>query len=184
MIKSTITAVVFTVSLAVSASADTSVDISSCDVVHAGGQLQYNLSYPFFLDFTNNGSDTKYVNKLDVDYADRSIAFDVDKELESSLYWTFLDAGAPFELSSEIKEYDYAVQPEATVRAAETGRRPNSDEFWGWRIAKRGSDAQGTAADFDFALRYTLWVDTTNTPNDGSDDVEVVSCVFYGITAD
>jgi hypothetical protein len=80
-----------------------------------------------------------------------------------------------------LKAFDYEVQPNTSVRAVEVGRRPDSDEFWNWRIAKLGTNAEGTIDDFDFALRYTLWIDTTNTPDDLSDDESVISCVFYGI---
>jgi hypothetical protein len=60
---------------ATGAFAQSSIDLSSCQTVHAGGQLIYDKGYAFNLDFDNNSSVPKFLNRFDVDYADASVPF-------------------------------------------------------------------------------------------------------------
>jgi hypothetical protein len=164
--------------LASSTSSGQGIDIETCDTIHSGGQLRHKKTYAFYLNFNNNGNVTKYLNKFDVDYAQPDIKFEKN---ENSKNWYFLDAGGSFEFSKEVKDRGYAVAPNSVIRAIEVGRYPDSENFWNWRVKNKGRGAAGTEKDFDFALKYTLWVDTTDTPKDQTDDMQVVSCVFYGV---
>jgi hypothetical protein len=77
--------------------------------------LRYGKSYPFYDTWHNNGSATDYMNTFEVDYTQNG-----SWNTGSSATWNYLDAGSPFDFSTQLKNNGYAVNGNSSMRIIDT----------------------------------------------------------------
>lgn len=132
----------------------------TCDQVFDGWMLRYNASYNFFDTWNNTTKKTQYLNTYSVDFVN----------------WQYFDKGDAFNWTQALKDNNYAVNPNSSLKVLQTwNRKRKIDQHPTIRT-------QGTRDSYDFGIEYTIGFDTSNNYPNASDDVSHKECIYYSVT--
>ncbi|MBW7955014.1 hypothetical protein H3C61_04350 [Candidatus Gracilibacteria bacterium] len=135
-------------------------DFNQCDQIFDGGMLRYDYSYKFHDDWNNNTNKNVYLNDSRVDF-------------ESP---TYLDQGTKFDWTQALRNNNYTVNPNSSMRILETGTT-------NWRIANHPTTrTAGTRNSHDFGISYTVYYDYSNNYPNASDDISHKECIYYSVS--